>query len=63
MKSTHRSAVNSRHTPLIHAPGFWCSWRTVCRVHMLHKHCMASDVTQLRERAAFPTSTIYPLAG
>jgi 5-methylcytosine-specific restriction enzyme A len=48
MLSTHRTTLNLRHTPPVHAPGFWCSWRTVCGVQMLHKHCMASDLTQLQ---------------
>jgi hypothetical protein len=37
--------------PLQRAPGFWCSWRLQC-AHGVRRLCMASDLTQLRERAA-----------
>ncbi|HSV78446.1 MAG TPA: hypothetical protein VLK85_04450 [Ramlibacter sp.] len=33
------------------APGFWVGWRVLCRHTWRGKLCMASDLTQLRERA------------
>lgn len=37
-------------TTLQRAPGFWCGWRVLCR--QPRRLSMASDLTQLRERAA-----------
>lgn len=42
--------MGAAHTPLVRAPGFWCSWRVVC-LHRVTPLCMASDLTQLRERS------------